>query len=168
MVRKFEFPVRLALRFASVWLKKPESPMLWTRPETESIPAGRSPRSSVPRVAWWLEPGRGWIWDRFDLSPASTLCPCWHCSPGLLLPAPSPLQALSPSSLLLFLGSQGPAPPRFLSPDICVPVFLSGTLLPARSSPSPSQPLTDHTAPLLLSPQRPDGEQSRLYPPPGR
>ena len=85
VVREFEFPVRLALlRFARVWLKKPESPMLWTRPETESIPAGRSPRSSVPRVAWWLEPGRGWIWD--CVLPHRPTLP--ECHPGLE-PSPS-------------------------------------------------------------------------------
>ena len=33
----FEFLVRLALRFASVWSKKPESPMLWTRPSPSQL-----------------------------------------------------------------------------------------------------------------------------------
>lgn len=102
------------------------------------------------------------LWPEPCLHPAAAGTAPRACSPRR--PAP---ERLSPPSLLLCLGSQGPSPPRLLSPDICVPVSLSGTLLPAPSSPSPSQPLTDHTAPLPLSPQRPDGEQSRLHPPPG-
>lgn len=99
--------------------------------------------------------------------------PCLHRLPILsLLPGPARPSPRPPRGSPLHPCSSvwAPRAPLHLASSrlASVSVSLSGILLPAPpSSPSPSQPLTDHTAPLPLSPQRPDGEQSRLHPPPG-
>lgn len=116
----FEFPVRLAVRFASVWFKKPESPMLWASPETESFPAGRSPRSSVPVL-----PGgaRAQLARRpcCGLSPASTL-PLLALLPG---PAPPGARPLRGSPLHPCSSVWAPRAPLHLDSSLLTSVSLS-------------------------------------------